>query len=227
MERERVLTIIAESAWCGISPDGAFNWQLSLEKLAENLRLPIDQVKETMEESFTPQCLTQVEIQTPEGLKRKPLIEVLHDEGIETFVWTVGDEYWQRTKFEKTGANNFIPLDHYIFSHQKKEKTLRKLIETIANQEQDCFVIVVDDKKSNVDYVAQLGDEFRERIEIGNYHMKLNDPQANPTAFYRWLQDQIKNHPGKKLKLILDFDGVIADTDSVLFGPVVDRLDTL
>ena len=177
-----------------------------------------------MEESFTPQCLTQVEIETPEGLEKKPLIEVLHNDGIETFVWTVGDEYWQRTKFEKTGANNFILPDHYIFSPQKKEETLRELIEAIIASQEKCFIIVVDDKKSNVDFVAQLGDEFRERIEIGNYHMKLNDSQANPTAFYRWLQDQIKNYPGKKLKLILDFDGVIADTDSVLFGPVVDRL---
>jgi len=226
--KEVVRDVIKNKAWYGLDPiTGAFDWPLSVQKIATQLSInPID-TGDAIKRSFTPKCLTQVEKPGKTILpKKEPLLKALKDKGIEPYIWTVGDVDWQKTKIKRSGTTKFVKEDHYFFSQIHKEDTLRRMIELL--QDNNSYFIVVDDKRSNVDFIASLAEEYKKRgIEVGNYHMKLEDPNANATAFYKWLLEQMKNHVGKKLKLILDFDGVVANTDEVLLGPVVDNLFAL
>lgn len=88
--------------------------------------------------------------------------------------------------------------------------------------------MVVDDKPDNIELVRSLAQEYmNERIIIQDYLMRLRDREADATAFFRWLTYLKEAKAGQAMELILDFDGVVADTDGVLFGPAVDNLHAL
>jgi len=174
--------------------------------------------------AFTPSCLSQVRSTDPNGeLRQEPLLSVLRNDGITPHVWTVGDIKWQITKFTRTGADIYVPVDHFHCSDAHKEQALIGIINSLSQV--SSHFIVVDDKPSNVGFVASIQDEFRKRsVILQNFHMKLNDPQADATSFYHWLREQLTTIAPNDFQLILDFDGVIADTDGVLFGPAVENI---
>ncbi len=223
--KDGVRSIIQSKDWYVFNQvSGGFNWSLSVQNIAHQLLTDPIKVRTAIETAFTPNCLSQIEMREDgETIKKTSLLKTLKDEHIDTYIWTVGDEQWQKTKFEKSGADRFIPTDHYYSSPHNKHETLNGMMRLLGNEND--FFIVVDDKQSNIDFIDHLANEYKTYgIEIESYHMRLDDPKANATSFHHWLMEQIKGHPGKTLRLILDFDGVAADTDGVLSGPAVDNI---
>ncbi len=226
LSRDQIKAIIAQKAWYEFNPEtGEFSWQRSLEKLGEELRMRnIERLGEIFRDAFTPKALTKIRRPTEgeEGsFKEIPLLQALQEEGFLPYVWTVGDQDWQRTKFERVGANQYIPDDRYCFFSGNKEAGLPSILEKFQNQNPErILLIVVDDKSDNLRKAKEVLE--REGIKILDYHFKINDPQADADAFYRWLLEQREKNLDKRIELILDFDGVIADTDSVLFKEVVE-----
>lgn len=228
LSRDQIKAIIAQKAWYGLnSQTGEFSWQRSLEKLGEELRMTnIERLGEIFRDAFTPKALTKIRRPT-EGkqgsFEEIPLLQALQMEGFFPYVWTVGDQNWQRTKFERVDANQYVPDNHYYFFSGNKEAGLLAILEKIQDQNPgEILLIVVDDKLDNLRKAREVLKEVD--IEILDFHFKTNDPRANADAFYQWLLDQRRKKPNKRIELILDFDGVIADTDSVLFNEVVEGI---
>ena len=222
--RDGVLGIIKSKAWYGLnSVTGSFDWKASVGNIASELRLSPNSVNCAIAQAFTPDCLSQVAHIESDDSSSISLLGALQKIGIKPHIWTVGDPEWQRTKFERSGASEFIDPDHYHVSTANKLEDLRKIIESLSVDGKK-RIIVVDDKESNLQEVRQLAEEYGKKgIKIGDYHMKLKDVQADATAFYQWLQ-QLNEASGEPIELVLDFDGVVADTDGVLFGPATDNL---
>ena len=225
--RDYVLSVIKNKAWYGLNPTtGSFHWETSVSNIASELSLNPNSVNSAITQAFTPNCLSQVTNENNSNTQI-PLLEALQKIGIKPYIWTVGDPEWQKTKFERSGASKFIAPDHYHNSISNKINGLKEIIETISARGKK-RIIVVDDKESNLNEVRQLFDEYGKKgIKIGDYLMKLKDGQADGTAFYQWLQQQLNESPSEPIEIVLDFDGVVADTDGVLFGPAIDNLWSL
>jgi len=226
---DQIRDIVAQKAWYGLDPQtGAFDWQASLNKLANQFSLSADTLGPLITDCFTSDCLSRVKLEKNDQQTTVPLIQAISDLNIPFIVWTVGDCNWQKTKIQRTQTDQYIKKeDGYVCASANKLEMLKTVLTKISQNmpsENKIKVIVVDDK---AEILTKLMEEVapvfsRQNIAIGNYHMKLNDPQADANAFYRWLQDQLQDNPS--LYLVLDFDGVIADTNSVLFGPVVEKI---
>lgn len=219
--REGVLGVIKSKAWYGLNPlTDAFNWQASVNNIARELGLNPKSVDSAITQAITPDCLSRVNSSVS-------LLEALKTIGVSPHIWTVGDSKWQKTKFERSGASKFVDQKHYHSSISDKINDLRKIIRLISITGKK-RIIVVDDKGSNLNDVRKLFDEYRKKgIIIGDYLMKLKDGQADATAFFEWFQQQLNQASGEPIELVLDFDGVVADTDGVLFGPTTDNLWSL
>ena len=217
--RDGVLGVIRSKAWYGLDPTtGAFNWQMSVNNIGQELGLDPSSVNSAIARAFTPNCLSRVSI------TNKPLLASLQDIGVHPHAWTVGDEDWQRTKFVNSGAIKYVDDAHYHSVELNKIKELRKIVDSLITQNVRT-IVVADDKESNIVDVKQLALEYRNRsVLIMDYLMKLSNPLADATAFYVWFKQLMHDRSNEQIGLILDYDGVIADTDGVLFGPAVDNL---
>jgi hypothetical protein len=223
---------ITSKAWYGLDhATGSFNWKTSLINISSALNLPVPAVEDAITSAFTPAALTRVVVGEGEKRREEPLIKLLRDEGIEVFLWTVGDQEWQRTKYERTGCSEYVDDYHYRCCDLNKQSALSVLLDELVsrNAEKSHRVIVVDDKEANLQEAMELAAAYRSKgVELENFHMKLKDQHADPTAFYQWLQNQRSLiSPGGLLSVVLDFDGVTADTDSVLFGAASENIARL
>lgn len=226
--RDGILSIIRNKAWYGLNPmTGAFNWKISVDNFAGELGLNPNSVNSAITQAITPNCLSQVAHVENNNNSQVPLLAALQKIGIKPHIWTVGDLEWQKTKFERSGASEFVDPDHYHSSTANKLEDLKKIIESLISSGRK-HIIVVDDKESNLQEVRQLYGEYcKKGIKMGDYLMKLKDKQADATAFYQWLQQQLLDESGEPIELVLDFDGVVADTDGVLYGSATDNLWSL
>lgn len=217
-----IKNIIAQKAWYSFNPKtNSFNWSESLEKLSDSFGIPKNDLGQIFEKSFDPSCLITAEVSQTGDKKRIPLIEAVFNMGISLHIWTVGDESWQRKKYEKVGAYRWITNDNYHCAALNKEEELKRIILSMNTAGKK--IIVVDDKEENIERIKKLAIELKPLgILIFDYHFKKNDPQADGTAFIKWLTT---NFSGElSLEIFLDFDGVVADTDSVLFNQAVDGI---
>lgn len=225
INRDFVLQIIQSKAWYGHNPETqAFNWQISLDNIASSLKLDPQDVNQAITEAFTPDCLSQVIRDDHSSI---PLLAAVQELGIKPHLWTVGDKGWQEEKLQRSGAANFITQGQYHCSLDNKTQALESIIKTLAQEGKD-HIVVVDDKDTSLQAVKKLAGEYSaKKVTIFDYLMKLSDPQADATVFVDWLQTLMRKISSKKIGLVLDFDGVVANTDKVLFGPAVDNLYNL
>lgn len=219
--KDQIRSIIAQKDWYDLDPEtGSFNWNLSLIKLGKTFGLNPNILDQLITNCYGPDCLIKANENGTED--ERPLIDILLSKGIVPHIWTVGDQSWQRTKFERVGLLGKIPDSHYHCANQRKEEELRKIFEHLNNKGKKSF-LVVDDKGENIEKIKKIAQNLGEKgITVLDFHFKKDDPQANGTAFLKWLADQLAQYP--ELEIFLDFDGVIADTDGVLFGPVVEAI---
>lgn len=227
-ELEKILKIIKENWW------KSSKFENRVRDVADALGMDPAIVKECMIEAITPECLVRISAGAEKGIDQQPLVEalnkigmeiyclleVLKKMGYEIFGWTLGDKEWQKEKFSRSGASNFIDPDHLYVAEGEKNSQLRKILDRIISEKntKPISVYVVDDNPEQLREAMALSEEYGQKgIELHNYNLKLNDPQADGTAFYKWITQEHKTHPD--LILVLDFDQVIADTDGALFGP--------
>ena len=229
----KIREIITSKAWYGLDPDtGAFNWQASLNNISIALNIDPDEVRNAITSAYTSECLTKIPALSGDGYQIEiPLLEGLQNLGLKTLVWTVGDVAWQKEKFNRSGAISYINEEDYFCSSSHKLLELRQILNSLAekhNTKAVRHVLIVDDKASNLDAAMEYSQEFRERgLILHNYHLKLHNPQADAAALYLHVKNLKQELGDAELDLILDFDGVIADTDGVIFGPACENLAKL
>ena len=101
---------------------------------------------------------------------------------------------------------------------------MRPGIRTLEEFEQNSLVIVVDDKEENLIHALGLQEQILDnRITIGVYHFNLQDAQTNPEACLAFLSELTE----KNVRLIVDMDGVLINTDYVLSEIVSKKLALL
>ncbi len=216
-----------KKTWYSDAPEGGFDWKQSVQKVATQLRGEIgwgdaSQVPTAIENAFSPESLTRVEGEHPEPLIARAH-ELVKQYNGDLYVWTVGDPEWQRTKFQRCGIGEYVDEAHYLRSSAGKGNRLRELLAELSlatGNDRTTFVYVVDDKPENLAAVMQMAGEFRNSgVQLGNYHMKLDDPLADATACFQYLAERMKTHAeaGEKPVLVFDQDGVLTDTDRTLF----------
>ena len=229
-----VREVIRQKAWYGLNPEtGLFNWDLSIRNISDTLGLSSrePQVKEAFASAFTPNCLTKVQIKLADGsLSEQSLIEAVKKLGIEQFIWTVGDSEWQLEKYKRSGASQIIESDHYQYVPENKLFQLRTMLSDLKARKRgkNMHVLVADDKDKHTNEVKAMIREFEEKPEggpsftIGDYFFNLDDENANAQAFYNFVQKYQEENRDDEVVIIFDFDGVVADTDGVLFGPAAE-----
>ncbi len=222
--RREIQDIIAEKAWYRIDPkEGNFDWERSLESLAFLLDVDKETLRLVIETSFSPDFLSSVEIvDSKTGKKtKKPLIHILAEEGYRMIIWTEGDERWQRRKIELVGLadlekNNQVEV---FISGSDKVGILGEILKKILSQNNYVLVVVADDKSEIIDQLTKMKEQYPNLLP---YHIQLNDPDKDATAFYSWLKGH-KANPSQTL-VVLDLDGTVLDSHGVLLRPVVEKL---
>lgn len=138
-----------------------------------------------------------------------------------TTLWSEGDLEWQKIKATKTGLPDRSGLRPELIA---KEKTvvLKDIILSFAGQfgEKVC-VVVIDDKEKNLAHAISLQDELAEHgILIKTFQINLGDIEANPVACLEF----ISTIEEKNIRIVVDMDGVLVDTDRVLSQMVPPKL---
>jgi hypothetical protein len=162
---------------------------------------------------------TLVEVLDEKNVEMYCLLRVLREKGAEMFAWTLGDEEWQREKFIRSGASKFIDDEHLYVAEIEKITKLREILDKILSDrdQKPIYVYVVDDNPKRINEAMALREEYGKKgIELRDYNLKISDPQADGTAFCKWITRKIEENPNSVL--VLDFDQVIANTDEALFG---------
>lgn len=211
---------------------GRYNWLASVGNIASSLGRPertLD-IKLAIEQSFTPDALTKVAIEREMNGKKElvtmSLLQAIKEMGIDPYIWTVGDPEWQKTKFKNCHADVYVDEDHYLDAAENKKDRVREYIDR-HSPDDDAVVhlYLVDDKSKNIDEVLrEMGAAAHDKkIMLHSYHLKLTDPMADPTAFYKWFQEEQKTHGEheERIELFLDMDGVVIDTDRIMNGTAV------
>lgn len=225
--KDAIRSVIKDKAWYGLHPEtGAFDWDVSVSRIALTLALPDRAVDIAFKDAFTPACLTQVPQEHEDKSQASiPLLTALTQTGIMPYIWTVGDPLWQHEKYVRSGAAEIVPEDHFVCTPRNKIQKLEEMVAELGRRGTE-HIVVVDDKPDNIECVRKFNEATQLRgVTLYDYLMKLSSPFADPAAFYKWLMHLRASKP--HLEVILDFDGVVADTDSVLFGPAVENLYTL
>jgi len=225
--RSYIYEIVTSKGWYMVNSTGVFDFNTSVAQLGEYLFLPPERVKQALTNAITPECLSQVVQDIGGKVTRTPLLQALTREGIPPHLWTEGGEEWQRTKIIKSGADTYVPENRCHIYSSDKLHGLGPILSEIGKDKKNRRVIIVDDKWSNIEKIKQLANEYGSSgIEMVDYHMKLNDPQADATAFFEWLlkQKYEVHERGQEFELILDFDGVVINTDEAIQGKGVDAL---
>ena len=225
--RSHVLSTVQNKGWY-YNQDGVFSWSGSVKQIAQTLGVEPGRAQDAIENSFTPEALTQVTVAQDDKEIEVPLLQVLKENGYPMWIWTEGDEAWQRTKCEKTGVWQYVDKKNFSCAPKEKSDLLEKIVaEIIQKYGEGACVVVVDDKAANTEKSQQILGGIK-GINAFNYHLKLNDLQADPTAFFTFLQNDVREAAkGKPIITVLDFDGVIANTDGVLLGKATDALTAL
>ena len=230
---EKIRQIIKSKTWYGLDQEtGAFNWQASLENISSALNITPENVRNAIVNAYTPDCLTKIPAISSEGEQIEiPLLEGLQKLKLRTIVWTVGDIAWQKEKFIRSTANSYVNEPDYFCSTTNKFLELREILNSLTdkpNTRGKRHVLIVDDKAGNIDAAMKFSQEYEDQgLILHNYHLKLRDDKADASAFYRHVEKMKQDLGDSELTLILDFDGVIADSDSVLFGPACENLARL
>jgi len=126
---------------------------------------------------------------------------------------------------EREKGSEFIKPDNLYVIEGEKISELRNILDGLLSEKttRPIHVYVVDDNRENINAVKSLADEYKQKgIELHDYQLKLEDPQADRTAFYNWIMQESSTNPD--LILVLDFDQVIADTNGELLGPACENM---
>ncbi len=213
----QVRQIIASKHWYAKPFDidkSAANLAKSLNSIG--IKLSQEQIRELLELAFG---FGTVEVEGKEGEKVSLAFYLTHH-GYNWVVWTVGDANWQKIKIRQSGVDQCVSNNRcWIFNEQEGEDKVEGLLERVAQINDDVKkIIVVDDKRGNLDAAEKVLRENFPNIEVVDFHFKIGDKQADANRFIAWLQEQIQDSEKDRVLIIMDFDNVLVDTNGVLFN---------
>jgi len=193
-------------------------WEESIVLMAEMISQEIrqvesEQIQQIIENSFTPDALSLV--------GSKYFIDSLLEVDPELVLWSEGDISWQASKASRTGLTTRQSIRLELIGKNKTSE-LKDIILSLADESgEKVHVVVIDDKEKNLAHASSLQDQVLDSgIIISIYHLNLNDVQADPANCLAFLSE-IKE---KNIRLIVDMDGVLINTDRVLLELVAPKI---
>lgn len=105
-----------------------------------------------------------------------------------------------------------------------KDKTvkLKDLIMSLVDGNGErVYALIIDDKAKNLDHAMNLQEQVRVyNISVETFQLNLRDIETNPNACLAFIAQMRE----KKIRIIVDMDGVIVDTNRVLAETVSQKL---
>ncbi len=172
-----------------------------------------------VEESFTDEALVK--------FKSKYFINYLLDIDPDLVIWSEGDVVWQMRKATKVGLASELDDDSMQFYEQKKPE-LGKILRSVDEATEInsiTQVVILDDKTSNIAYANGLQSSMSTLgINISTFKIDLTQANTNLEQCLLLL-NQLKKK--SQIRLVVDMDGVLINTDKVLFEIVPPQIISL
>lgn len=197
-----IASILNSRDWYVNAENGHFDWQKSIENLAQKISsiapIATKRLQEIIETSFDENALS-------ETADEKKFLDQLLELDPNLIIWTEGDLRWQEKKKEQTGIAQSVKN---VFYHPYKLDILENIIEQINQEEKSCLLVIIDDKDANLATIKTLRKKFK-NIKIFGYQFDLESKRKNPDACLIFLRRKAKKG---KLRIISDMDRVQVDT---------------
>ncbi len=227
-----IAKVLREKNWYALRNKKEFLFYDSIIKLMLLLGLPINpellkSVKEAITNSFSKESLVRV---TTSSGDLSLLEAICAIPNTTIYIWTEGNKEFQEIKLERTGAANIVENAKGKI-HIAKDKVLA-LVEILSAVFDDEATILfgADDKLKNIrDLKKNLSDGIENLGQI--CCVQIQSPRTNgeekthsPQAFYDLVLESRNANADAKIVVVLDFDGVVCDTDGALQGEGTMRL---
>lgn len=222
-------TVDDRKSWYVYRENGSFDWMAGVGNLERFLDMPKDLIENAIVTAFTPKSLSRVKIINKEGKEESvPFLQALNEEGIEFYIWTVGDLPWQRKKLERTGIYQFTDQDHIKCCGVSKMESLDEILqdEERKNDSEKKHVMVADDKEKNIDKVKELGHKYK-KISLNTFKVDLHNLACNVDILFERIMDLKEKVGRENILLVLDFDGVSVDTHGTMVDEASKNLAAL
>lgn len=213
--------LIKSKDWYSLTESSRFVWEESVRLMAEMISQEIgpikpEEIQQIIEDSFTPDALSMV--------GSEYFVDRLLEIDPELVLWSEGDLSWQAAKASKTSLTDRQGIRIELLAKNKGSK-LRDIILSLADESgEEVSVVVIDDKENNLAYASGLQDQVLDNgITISTYQLNLQDIQSNPEACMVFLSDMKE----KNIRLVVDMDGVLVNTDYILSELVSQKLALL
>lgn len=214
---EQIKQIIKSKNWYALTESNRFIWEKSVALMAEMISKEIkpiepQQLQEIIEDSFNEETLSKA--------GSEYFIDCLLKIDPNLILWSEGDPAWQELKAQKTGLLNRPNLRTEFLSKEKTSKLKDLILNLTAENNEKICVVIIDDKAKNLNYAINLQEKVADNhITIRTFQLSLKDIENNPTACLALI-----NSIPEKIRLIVDMDGVIIDTNKVLVEIVSQKL---
>lgn len=219
---QRIENIITSKKWYSLTESNRFVWEHSVDRMARMISEEIKtisphEIRSIIENSFTQEALSKA--------GGEYFIDCLLKIDQQLILWSEGDPEWQKLKATKTGLLEKQGLTAEFISKNKIDK-LKKIVLSLAkeNGEEVC-VVVIDDKPKNLNHASDLQNEVAESgITIKTFLLSLKNTVGigNPETCLKFISEM--QTESKNIRIIVDMDGVIVDTDSVLANAVPKKI---
>jgi len=213
--------LIKSKDWYSLTESSRFVWAESVRLMAEMIGQEIgpiepEEIQQIIEDSFTPDALSMV--------GSEYFIDLLLEIDPELVLWSEGDLSWQAVKASKTGLTDRQGIRVELLAKNKGNKLKDIILSLVDESEEEVCVVVIDDKEENLNSASGLRDQVLDSgITIKTYPLDLGDVQANPEACMIFLSEMKE----KNIRLVVDMDGVLVNTDHVLSELVAQELALL
>lgn len=215
---EQIKQIIKSKNWYALTESNRFIWENSVALMAgmiskEAGQIQPQQLREIIEDSFDEEALSKA--------GSEYFIDCLLKIDPKLILWSEGDPAWQELKAKKTGLTD-RPKIRTEFINKDKTVKLKDLITSLVDSEGErVYAIVIDDKIKNLEHAVNLQEQVGTyNILVKTFQLNLQDIESNPDACLAF----IAQIPEKNIRIIVDMDGVIVDTNRVLAETVSQRL---
>lgn len=215
---EQIKQIIKSKNWYALTESNRFVWENSVALMAEIIGKEIGQIqpqqlKEIIEDSFDEEALSRA--------GSEYFIDCLLKIDPKLVLWSEGDPAWQKQKAKKTGLINRPKLRTEFISKDKTVQLKDLIISLVDGEGKRVCALIIDDKIKNLEHATNLQEQVRPyNISVETFQLNLRDIEANPSACLAFIA-QIKE---KNIRIIVDMDGVIVDTNRVLAETVSQKL---
>jgi hypothetical protein len=213
--------LIKSKDWYSLTESSRFVWEKSVKVMAEMISKeigPIEpgEIQRIIENSFTPDALSMV--------GQEYFVDLLLEIDPELILWSEGDLSWQAIKASRTGLTDRQGIRVELFAKNKGNKLKDIILSLVDEFDEEVCVVVIDDKENNLTHALSLRDQFSDMgVTIRTYHLNLRNAQANLEACMSFLSEMRE----KNIRLIVDMDGVLVNTDRVLSDLVSQKLALL